>query len=166
MYTLKTLPALGLMAYLWAVLAAAQPRTTPDERFFERVIMNGSAEATGVKVYPGGPSHGTAPVVNVTWKDVVCENCNYAIQIQQCYGETDTYCSEYSSTGLVRDVLFQNFTGVTSQSVVANLDCPGNGTCEVKVDDMRVIANNGDNTLLCANIPIDTGVNCTTGASG
>lgn len=128
--------------------------------------MNGSAEATGVKVYPGGPSHGTAPVVNVTWKDVVCENCNYAIQIQQCYGETDTYCSEYSSTGLVRDVLFQNFTGVTSQSVVANLDCPGNGTCEVKVDDMRVIANNGDNTLLCANIPIDTGVNCTTGASG
>ncbi|KAK3940161.1 glycoside hydrolase family 28 protein [Diplogelasinospora grovesii] len=142
---------------------------TVTNSIFERAVMNGATKAAGIKIYPGGPSHGTGTVVNVTWKDVVCQSCDYAIQIQQCYGDTTSYCTEYPSTGHISGVLFQNFTGTTSgnyKNTIANVDCPGNGTCGVQISGLTAKSPSGGSTVLCANTPSNLGVTCTSGASG
>lgn len=48
--------------------------------------MISSAKAAGIKLYPGGDDYGTASVSNVTYDNVVVQDCEYAFQVQSCYG--------------------------------------------------------------------------------
>lgn len=134
-------------------------------------LMINSGKAAGIKFYPGGPLHGTATVVNVTWENIECQGCDYAAQIQGCYFPPNaTYCQEYPSTAIIKDVYFKNFTGITTGkygNVVANLDCPDNTICDVHFSDFQVTSpKEGLPIELCANLPEDPGINCTAGASG
>jgi galacturan 1,4-alpha-galacturonidase len=136
---------------------------------FKNCTMSGSTKAAGIKYYPGGSTHGTGSVSNVTWEDIVCDSCNYAIQISTCYESTSTECSEYPSTGKISDVIFSGFSGTTSghySDVVANIDCSSDGTCGIMIEDFTVKAPDGESEVLCANTPSDIGVTCTSGASG
>lgn len=136
---------------------------------FKNCTMSGVTKAAGIKYYPSGPTHGTGSVSNVTWEDIVCDSCNYAIQISTCYESTSTECSEYPSTGKISDVIFSGFSGTTSGhygDVVANIDCSSGGTCGIMIEDFTVKAPDGESEVLCANTPSDIGVTCTSGASG
>lgn len=74
--------------------------------------MINSAKAVGIKLYEGGSTHGVATVRNVTWSDIKVQNCDYAAQIQSCYGAADpTNC--IASTHSITDVRFINFSGTT-----------------------------------------------------
>lgn len=80
--------------------------------------MINSAKAVGIKLYEGGSTHGVATVRNVTWSDIKVQNCDYAAQIQSCYGAADT-TNCIASTHSITDVRFINFSGTTYVRPVA-----------------------------------------------
>ncbi|GLI80827.1 hypothetical protein PoHVEF18_009186 [Penicillium ochrochloron] len=131
--------------------------------------MINSTKAAGIKTYPSGGSHGQSTVSNVTWTGVVVQGCDYAIQIQSCYGEDASYCVAYPGNADLSGIVFDKFSGTTSGkygSVTGNLDCGADGTCGVEVSSYTVKAANGGNEVLCANTPSALGITCTSGASG
>ena len=131
--------------------------------------MVNSTKAAGIKTYPSGGSHGLSTVSNVTWTRVVVEGCDYAIQIQSCYGEDASYCASNPGDAVLTGIVFDQLSGTTSGkygSVTGNLDCGADGTCGVKVSSYTVKAPNGGTEVLCANTPSSLGVTCASGASG
>lgn len=72
--------------------------------------MINSTKATGIKLYDGTAGHGIATVQNVTFDTVTVNNCDYAAQIQSCYGSTGT-CVPSKHT--VTDIFWKNFKGTT-----------------------------------------------------
>ncbi|KAF5383596.1 hypothetical protein D9615_003576 [Tricholomella constricta] len=72
--------------------------------------MIDSTKATGIKLYDGASGHGVATVRNVTFDRVTVDNCDYAAQIQSCYGSTSTCVA---SKHTVTDVYWTNFQGTT-----------------------------------------------------
>lgn len=72
--------------------------------------MVDSAKATGIKLYDGTSGHGVATVRNVTYNNIVVKNCDYAAQIQSCYGSTSTCVA---SSHIVTDVYWNNISGTT-----------------------------------------------------
>ncbi|KAM3064910.1 hypothetical protein ACMFMF_011526 [Clarireedia jacksonii] len=131
--------------------------------------MINSTKAVGIKLYPAGSAHGTAVVSNVTFDGVNVQNCDWAAQIQSCYGEDASYCASYPSTASVTGVYFKNFKGATSSKNapnVANLNCPAAGTCDINFSSWAVTPSSGSAKFLCANVDSSTGLTCTSGASG
>lgn len=136
---------------------------------FKNCTMQGSSKAAGIKYWPGGSSHGTGRVSNVTWDRIVCTSCDYAIQIATCYESTTAQCSANPSTGQISGVVFSDFSGTTSghyKDVVANIDCSVEGTCGIQINGFNVKAPDGKSEVLCVNTPGDLGVSCKPGASG
>lgn len=137
--------------------------------YVSNLSMSGCTKAAGIKLYAAGPDYGTATVTNVTYQGVTVDECEYAVQIQSCYNGDTEYCEEYPSTATLTDVYFNDFSGTTSttyEPVVANLDCPAAGTCDVYLEDFDVKPPSGTAEILCANFDVDPGVTCTSGASG
>jgi galacturan 1,4-alpha-galacturonidase len=137
--------------------------------YVKSATMVNSTKAVGIKVYPGGSAHGTSIVRNVTFDGIAVVNSDYAVQIQSCYGETEDYCESYPSTANITGVVFKDFTGTTSSKyapVVANLDCPADGSCGIGFEGLEVQAGKGTAEVLCANVEGDLGVSCVDGASG
>lgn len=131
--------------------------------------MINSTKAAGIKTYPSGGSHGQSTVSNVTWTDVTVDGCDYAIQIQSCYGEDADYCEDNPGNAQLSDIIFDGFSGKTSgkyDEVTGSLNCGADGTCGVKVSSYTVTAPDGNSKVLCANTPSGLGVSCTSGASG
>lgn len=131
--------------------------------------MVNCTKAAGIKTYPSGGTHGHSTVSNVTWSGVVVEGCDYAIQIQSCYGEEESYCEACPGDADLSGVLFEGFSGQTSGkygAVTGNLDCGKDGTCGVVVSGYSVTAPDEGSEVLCANTEDDLGVTCTSGASG
>ncbi|KAJ5375623.1 Glycoside hydrolase family 28 [Penicillium concentricum] len=131
--------------------------------------MIDSTKAVGIKTYPTGGNHGISTVSNVTFTGVVVDGCDYAIQIQSCYGETADYCVNNPGNARLTDIVFDNISGRTSgkyKAVTGSLACGSGGTCGVKVAAYTVEAPSGGSEVLCANTPSNLGVKCTPGASG
>jgi galacturan 1,4-alpha-galacturonidase len=145
-----------------------------SDDFVKNVYVSGatminSTKAVGIKTYPSGGSHGVSTVSNVTFSGVVVDGCDYAIQIQSCYGEDSAYCAKNPGKADLTGVVFDNISGTTSgkyDAVTGNLDCGFEGTCDVKVSSYTVLAPSGKGNVLCANTPSDLGITCTAGASG
>ncbi|KAG6909344.1 hypothetical protein DXG01_000944 [Tephrocybe rancida] len=78
--------------------------------YVSRATMIDSTKATGIKLYDGTSGHGVATVRNVTFDHIVVKNCDYAAQIQSCYGATTTCVP---STHTVTDVYWTNISGTT-----------------------------------------------------
>ncbi|KAJ5127711.1 hypothetical protein N7448_008490 [Penicillium atrosanguineum] len=137
--------------------------------YISGATMINSTKAVGIKTYPSGGSHGLSTVTNVTWTNVHVEGCDYAIQIQSCYGEGADYCEEYPGDAVLTDIVFDGFSGTTSgkyDDVTGNLDCGKDGSCGITISSYTVVAPDGKNEVLCANTPEGLGVSCTSGASG
>lgn len=138
--------------------------------YVSQATMQTSTKAVGIKLYPGGSSHGTATVSNVTFDGVTVSGCDYAAQIQSCYNEDASYCSSYPSTATLTDIYFKNFSGTTSSKyspVLANINCPAAGTCDVYFSGWTAKPPSGTAKYLCANIDnSNPGITCSSGASG
>ncbi|KAJ5139386.1 uncharacterized protein N7515_004234 [Penicillium bovifimosum] len=131
--------------------------------------MIASTKAVGIKTYPSGGSHGVSTVSNVTFSGIVVDGCDYAIQIESCYGEDSEYCAENPGNADLTDIVFDKVSGSTSgkyDAVTGNLNCGSGGTCDVKVSSYTVEAPSGRSKVLCANTPSNLGVSCSPGASG
>jgi polygalacturonase len=143
--------------------------STVQNLYVTNLSMSGCSKAAGIKLYASGPDYGTATVSNVTYQGVTVDDCDYGLQIQSCYNGDTTYCAEYPTTASLTDVYFNDFSGTTSGkygSVVANLDCSLDMTCDVYVEDFSVKPPSGTAEVLCANFDVSPGVTCTSGASG
>ncbi|KAL4816051.1 pectin lyase fold/virulence factor [Aspergillus spinulosporus] len=142
---------------------------TVQNVWVEGATMISSTKAAGIKTYPSGGDHGLSTVTNVTWKDVTVQNCDYAIQIQSCYGEDEEYCEANPGDAVLSGITFEGFSGTTSSKydpVTGNLNCGKDGKCDVSVVDYSVVAPSGSGKVLCANTPSDLGISCSSGASG
>lgn len=142
---------------------------TVSNIYVSGATMIDSTKAAGIKLYPAGDDHGTAVVTNVTWENVVVDNCDYAFQIQSCYSEDTDYCEDTPSTATLTDIVVTGFSGTTSSDyapTVANINCPAGGTCDVTLSSMTVKPPSGSAQYLCANTPSSLGITCTSGASG
>ncbi|KAL2826399.1 pectin lyase fold/virulence factor [Aspergillus cavernicola] len=136
---------------------------TVQNIWVEGATMISSTKAAGIKTYPSGGDHGLSTVTNVTWKDVVVQDCDYAIQIQSCYGEDEEYCESNPGNAVLSGITFEGFSGTTSDKydpVTGNLNCGDGGECDVSVADYSVVAPSGDGEVLCANTPSGLGVTC------
>ncbi|KAK0225623.1 extracellular exo-polygalacturonase [Armillaria fumosa] len=139
--------------------------------YVNHATMIDSTKAVGIKLYQGGSSHGTATVKNVTYNDITVDGCDYAAQIQSCYGsDTTAECTAAPSTATLTDVHFTNFKGTTSSKydpVVANLNCPAAGTCDIYFSSFSVLSPSGKAGILCSNVDnSDSGLSCSGSASG
>ncbi|KAJ5394419.1 uncharacterized protein N7487_012060 [Penicillium crustosum] len=128
-----------------------------------------STKAVGIKTYPTGNGHAKSTVSNITFTDITVDGCDYAIQIQSCYGEKGDYCVKNPGDSDLTGIVFDNIRGKTSgkyKAVTGNLSCGARGTCDVKVKNYTVVAPTGGSEVQCANTPSTLGVKCTAGASG
>lgn len=82
--------------------------------YVNKATMIGCSKAAGIKVYPGGSTHGTSTVSNVTWNDVTVTNCDYAAQVQSCDGGTAAECTANPSAASLTGIYFKDFKGPTS----------------------------------------------------
>lgn len=143
---------------------------TVSNIYVTNAIMEGATKAVGIKVYPGGSAHGSAIVSNVTYDGVTVNSCDYAAQIQSCYGEKTAYCASNPSTAQIAGVSFKNFKGTTSSKyspITANINCPAGGKCNVNFSGWSIKSPSGTAQVLCANIGnSNPGVTCSLGASG
>ena len=120
--------------------------------------------ATRIKFFPGGPSHGTVAVTNVTYKDITVDNCDYALQVDNCYESDLTTCKQHPSAAKLVDISLHDVVGKTSKKydpVVAKIDCPPAGTCELTFTKWNIIAPSGNSIVHCSNYDHPSGVTCT-----
>ncbi|KAF5366849.1 hypothetical protein D9758_006488 [Tetrapyrgos nigripes] len=137
----------------------------------QNVLVSGatmidSTKATGIKLWDGSAGHGTATVRNVTFDNINVQNCGYAAQIQSCYEATGTCVP---SAHVVDGVKWTNIRGTTSTQfdpVVANMNCPADGTCNISFSGFTVKAPSGKVEVLCSAVDSNLGVTCGDAASG
>ncbi|CAF0943939.1 unnamed protein product [Adineta steineri] len=130
---------------------------------FNATMINCIA-ATRIKLYPGGPSHGTVIVSNVTYKNIIVDNCDYALQVDNCYESNSTSCKMNPSTAKLDAIQFIDVVGKTSNTydpVVARIECPPNGTCDLIFSQWNIVAPSGNSTVLCSSYAHPSGVTCT-----
>lgn len=128
--------------------------------YVKNAIMKGATKAAGIKIYPGGPDHGTAIVRNVTWDGVAVDDCGAAFEFDACYNEDESYCEKNPSTSKVTEIYVKNFSGKTSTKYApktGHVFCPVKGKdCDIHFENWNIESGKGSGELLCKNI--DSGV--------
>ena len=143
---------------------------------FYAVLTNKSKDGARIKVWPNSPTAlsgdlqgggGTGRVTNVTYDTMYIDNVDYAIEIDQCYGQSNlTLCLEYPSPLTITDILFKDFTGKTSkkyQPEIGTFACSSTGVCNnIVATAINVKSPNGTNDAYCLNVDTaDLDVTCT-----
>lgn len=98
--------------------------------------MSNASDGARIKVWPGTDTPfqpglsgggGAGYVKNVTYDTFYNDNNDWAIEINQCYGQSNqTICDKYPSNMTISDVLFKNMWGTTSSKYdpkVGTLTC-------------------------------------------
>jgi galacturan 1,4-alpha-galacturonidase len=150
-------------------LGSSPGHYTVKNVYVSNVKMINSTSAARIKVFSGGPSHGTVFVSNVTIQNVTVDNCDFAFRVQNCYETSTSMCKDDPSAAILSDIKIINFTGKTSGMYdpdVANIDCPPRGTCDLTFVGWDVIAPSKNSTVLCDYYDHPRGVKCTHGAFG
>ena len=137
--------------------------------YVSNVKMINNTQAARIKVFPGGPTHGTVFVSNVTIENLTVDNCDFAFRVQNSYESPNQICKSNPSAAILSNIKLINFTGITSSKYdpdVANIDCPPNGTCDLTFQGWNVISPSRNKTVLCNYYDNPIGVTCTPGAFG
>jgi galacturan 1,4-alpha-galacturonidase len=141
------------------------------------VSMHNTTDGGRIKVWPNTPSAvsgdlqgggGSGMVKNITYDTMLIDNVDYAIEVDQCYGQSNlTLCLEFPSPLTITDVLFKNFNGKTSkkyQPEIGTFACSSATVCNnIVASGINVVSPNGTNLAYCLNVPqADLDVTCTT----
>ncbi|KAK6856603.1 hypothetical protein PG995_006790 [Apiospora arundinis] len=100
---------------------------------------------------------GDGRVRNITYTDMIIDNVDYAIEIDQCYGQKNlTLCLEFPSPLTISDVVFERFQGRTSkkyQPLIGALACSSDKACDnIRASDINVMSPNGTRDAYCLNM--------------
>jgi galacturan 1,4-alpha-galacturonidase len=138
--------------------------------YVTNAIMNDCTKAVGIKLYNGGSSHGSSTVSNVTYDGITVNGCEYAAQIQTCYGaSSDADCAANPASASLTGINFKNFKGTTNSKyapVVSNLNCKLTGSCDIHFTNYAVNPPSGTAKNLCNGVSSSAGITCSSGASG
>ena len=134
-----------------------------------------------IKVWPNAPSAlsgdlqgggGTGEVNNITYDTIYIDNVDYAIEIDQCYGQSNlTLCLEYPSPLTITDVIFNNFQGTTStkyEPEIGTFACSSDTVCNnITATNINVLTPTGTDEAYCLNVDESSlNVTCSTTLKG
>ncbi|KAM0449466.1 hypothetical protein ACHAO4_007484 [Trichoderma viride] len=145
------------------------------------ISMSNASDGARIKVWPGTDTPfqpglsgggGAGYVKNVTYDTFYNDNNDWAIEINQCYGQSNqTICDKYPSNVTISDVLFKNMWGTTSSKYdpkVGTLTCSSPEKCVNIAAQNISVANPSGKTpqWICTNM--DNGlldINCVSASS-
>jgi galacturan 1,4-alpha-galacturonidase len=136
---------------------------TVSNIYVSNAHMIRSTKAAGIKTWPVGNGHGHGVVQNATFTRFRVEDCEYAIQIQACYGEKKEYCANHAADAKLTGIVFDDFSGTTNKKfrpVTSSFNCGKGGRCDVKVSKYSVQSSSGEGKVLCSNTPSTLGLKC------
>jgi galacturan 1,4-alpha-galacturonidase len=130
------------------------------------VSMRNATDGARIKVWPNAPSAlsgdlqgggGSGRVNNITYTGMKLSNVDYAIEITQCYGQSNlTLCQQYPSPLTIENIVFDGFTGTTSkkyQPEIAALACSSSTVCgNITATSIDVKSPNGTHQAYCLNV--------------
>ncbi|KAJ5825355.1 hypothetical protein N7474_002493 [Penicillium riverlandense] len=130
------------------------------------ISMFNASDGARIKVWPGVSSAmsadlqgggGLGSVQNITYDTMTIENVDWAIEVTQCYGQSNmTLCNEYPSNLTISDVHFTNFKGVTSGARspdVGTIVCSSPDVCsDIYASDIHVTSPTGTDEFVCTNV--------------
>lgn len=86
--------------------------------------MSNVTDGARIKVWPGSPAElsgdlqgggGSGRVDNITYDTMTVANADYAIEITQCYGQSNlTLCNEFPSNLTITNIFMKNIQGTSS----------------------------------------------------
>lgn len=129
--------------------------------------MTNASDMARIKVWPGSAAElsgdlqgggGTGYVRNITYSTMTIDAVDYAIQITQCYGQSNlTLCNEYPSALTISDVVIEDMVGETSSEYApysGYVVCSSESACSnISVSDIDVRSPNGTVDLFyCGNV--------------
>ena len=129
--------------------------------------MENASDMARIKVWPGGASAlsgdlqgggGMGRVNNITYDTMTVSNVDYAIEVTQCYGQSNlTLCSEFPSELTISNINITNLTGKTSKKYEpysGYVVCSSPTVCSgISVQGINVTSPNGTtNTFKCDNV--------------
>jgi galacturan 1,4-alpha-galacturonidase len=134
-----------------------------EDVYIYNISMNNAGDGARIKVFPGAPDNvtlnaggGSGYVKNVTYDTLSVNNVDWAIEVTGCYTVTAAACALRPPKFSISDVLFKDFSGVTSTKYspdVATLACPDVDACtNIKVQNFTVKSPAGTNAVLCSNV--------------
>jgi galacturan 1,4-alpha-galacturonidase len=141
------------------------------------LVNNISQDGARIKVWPNAPSAlsgdlqgggGGGRVNNITYDTMIIDNVDYAIEVDQCYGQNNiTLCNEFPSPLTITDILFKNFQGKTSkkyQPEISAFACSSSAVCSgITASSINVMSPNGSKLAYCQNVnPATLDVTCST----
>ncbi|KAF2090013.1 glycoside hydrolase family 28 protein [Saccharata proteae CBS 121410] len=137
-----------------------------EDVYVYNVTMSNASDGARIKVWPGISSAlsgdlqgggGSGYVDNITYDTMTVYNVDYAIEITQCYGQSNlTLCDEFPSNLTISNILIENFSGVTSDKydpLVGSLICSSPSVCSnITVKGIDVVSPSGTDEFTCKNI--------------
>jgi galacturan 1,4-alpha-galacturonidase len=96
-------------------------------------------------------------VKNITYDTMIIDNVDYAIEVDQCYGQSNlTLCLQYPSNLTITDIAFKNFKGQTSkkyQPEIGAFACSSGSVCNnITATGIDVVSSTGTNSAYCLNV--------------
>ena len=140
------------------------------------ISMSNATDGARIKVWPGNQAAlspdlqgggGTGFVKNVTYEGMRISNVDYAIEVTQCYGQSNrTLCNEAPSNLTISDIRFNDFSGTTSgkyDPIVGTVVCSSPNVCsDIAASDVDVVSPAGYTGFECDNVDEAVlGLNCT-----
>lgn len=144
--------------------------------YVANISMHNASDAARIKVWPNTPSAlsgdlqgggGEGRVNNITYDGILIDNVDYAIEITQCYGQSNTtLCLEYPSPLTISNVTIKNLSGTTSTKYepdIAAFLCSSTTVCtDIVAENIDVVSPEGTNDAYCLNMDNSTlDVTCT-----
>jgi galacturan 1,4-alpha-galacturonidase len=128
--------------------------------------MHNTTDGARIKVWPNTPSAlsgdlqgggGSGRVNNITYDTMLIDKVDYAIEVDQCYGQSNlTLCLEFPSPLTITDIVFKNFNGVTTkkyQPEIGTFACSSPTVCNnIVASDINVVSPNGTDLAYCLNV--------------
>ncbi|RDW82695.1 exopolygalacturonase [Coleophoma cylindrospora] len=140
------------------------------------VSMHNATDGARIKVWPNAPSAlsgdlqgggGSGMVDNITYDTMIIDKVDYAIEVDQCYGQSNlTLCLEYPSPLTITNIIFKNFTGKTTSKYspeIGTFACSSETVCNnITATGINVLSPAGVDEAYCLNVDNSTlDVTCT-----
>lgn len=149
----------------------------------DTIAMSNATDGARIKVWPGSPAElsgdlqgggGSGRVKNIRYRNFDITNVDYAIEITQCYGQSNlTLCNQFPSNLTISDVTMKGFQGTTSKKydpISGYVVCSSPGVCDnIVLKDIDVVSPSGvKNEFTCGDVDEGSlhGINCTTTNKG
>ncbi|KAF8865204.1 pectin lyase-like protein [Acephala macrosclerotiorum] len=139
--------------------------------------LHNATDGARIKVWPNTPSAlsgdlqgggGSGRVANITYDTMTIDAVDYAIEVDQCYGQSNlTLCLEYPSPLTITDIVFKDFKGKTTkkyQPEIGTFACSSSTVCNnIVASSINVVSPNGTDLAYCLNVDQSTlDVTCST----